>query len=525
MQTPSQASATSDAHNSTNRTPGTKPRVGIDYVVTALTRWWTVEVSGTVDQAAVIEKRRAECELTARYLLMICMSAGIAILGMLLSSPAVVIGAMLLSPLMDPIMGVGFALAVGDFAWLRKSMRSLFIGVGLAILFCALIVVFSPIKNVTPEIAARTQPNLFDLLVATFSAIAGAYAVIRGREGTIVGVAIATALMPPLAAVGYGLATLNSTVFSGALLLFVTNLTAIALTATAMARGYGFSTSLTPKQSRWQAFFIFGAFVALAVPLGLSLYRIGWEANTTRQINAVVVEVFDGRATVREMQPSFDTDPLQVSATVYTPQIVGDAEAQAARLLEQELGRPVDISLTQLRTGTSAQAREEAELTRARAQEAEAAQQAQSIAERLALFAGVDTEDVTIDRQRRRALVTAQPLEGATLGAYRELEDRVDATEPEWDIRIVPPLRALPAIGLGEPDEEGAIQPSADGRRALRIAIWAQRRIGIPVRIGGTESELAAVREAFAEAGVEVIEEVTPTGSGEIEVSWAIPEG
>ena len=130
MQTPSQASATSDAHNSTNRPPGTKPRVGIDYVVTALTRWWTVEVSGTVDQAAVIEKRRAECELTARYLLMICMSAGIAILGMLLSSPAVVIGAMLLSPLMDPIMGVGFALAVGDFAWLRKSMRSLFIGVG-----------------------------------------------------------------------------------------------------------------------------------------------------------------------------------------------------------------------------------------------------------------------------------------------------------------------------------------------------------------------------------------------------------
>ena len=82
----------------------------------------------------------------------------------------------------------------------------------------------SPIQTVTEEIAARTQPNLFDLLVALFSALAGSYAVIRGREGTIVGVAIATALMPPLAVVGFGLATLNWTVFGGALGLFIPNL-------------------------------------------------------------------------------------------------------------------------------------------------------------------------------------------------------------------------------------------------------------------------------------------------------------
>ena len=532
MQTSSEVPGTSGADTSAgspDRPAPQRRRVGIDYVLTALTRWWTIEVAGTVDQAAVIEKRRAECELTARYLLMVCMSAGIAILGMLLSSPAVVIGAMLIAPLMDPIMGVGFALAVGDFSWLRKSLRSLFIGVGLAILFCALIVVFSPIKNVTPEIAARTQPNLFDLMVAIFSAIAGAYAVIRGREGTIVGVAIATALMPPLAAVGYGLATLNSTVFSGAWLLFVTNLTAIALTATAMARGYGFSTSLTPKQSRWQALFIFGAFVALAVPLGLSLYRIGWEANTTRQINSVVAEVFDGRATVREMQPSFDADPLSVTATVYTPQIIGDAEQRASRLLEEQLGRPVEIRLTQIRYGTSAQAREEAELGRARAQEVEAARQARSIAERLAILAGVPIEDVTIDREQRRALVTARPLDGATLAAYRELERRVDATEPEWDIRIEPPLRALPQVRLSEEGEDDALAPTAEGRRALNLAVWAQRRVGIPLRISGTERQLAAVRGILGEAQVDVVEEVTEPETGDepraIEVGWAIPEG
>ncbi|MAS85484.1 MAG: TIGR00341 family protein [Erythrobacteraceae bacterium] len=524
MQTPSSASATSDPQNSTNgpsdsaSTHGS--RLGIEHILTDLTRWWRVDVSGTVDQAAVIEKRRAECELTARYLLMTCMSAGIAILGMLLSSPAVVIGAMLLSPLMDPIMGVGFALAIGDFHWLRRSVRSLGLGVGLAILFCAIIVVFSPIQTVTPEIASRTQPNLFDLMVAIFSAIAGGYAVIRGREGTIVGVAIATALMPPLAAVGYGLATWNWTVFSGALLLFVTNLTAIALTATAMARGYGFSTSLSEKQSQLQAFLIFAAFVALAVPLGLSLYRIGWEANTTRQINAIVIETFDGRARISDIQPDYNVQPIQVSATVLTPEIIGNAERLASDEMEQKLGQPVDVSITQLRVGTSAQAAEEAELANARAQEAEAAQRAQSIAERLALFAGVPTEDVTIDRQRRRALVTAKPLDGATLAAYRELERRVNATEPEWDIRIVPPLRALPEIPFGE---EGELK--TESRRALQLIIWAERRIGIPVRLSGTADQLEALRKPLANAGAAVVEDVSRARTDSVAASWAIPEG
>ncbi|MEL6738165.1 MAG: DUF389 domain-containing protein, partial [Pseudomonadota bacterium] len=79
-------------------------------VVFSLRRYWLQDVVGTVNQAEVIEKRRAECSLSERYLFMTAMSGGIAVLGLLLSSPAVVIGAMLLSPLMDPIMGLGFAL-------------------------------------------------------------------------------------------------------------------------------------------------------------------------------------------------------------------------------------------------------------------------------------------------------------------------------------------------------------------------------------------------------------------------------
>ncbi len=505
--------------------------LGFSHVLTTFQRWWGRDVTGTVDQAAVIEKRRAECVLSARYLLMVCMSAGIAVLGLLQGSAAVVIGAMLLSPLMDPIMGVGFALAVGDFRWLRQAGKSLAVGVLMAILFTALVVFFSPLQTITSEIAARTRPTLFDLAVAFFSSVAGAYAMIRGREGTIVGVAIATALMPPLAVVGFGLATLNGTVFWGSLFLFITNLTAIALTATGMARLYGFSTSLSEKQTQLQVGLIFFAFVILAVPLFLSLRQIVFESQATRQASTIVVEVFDGRATVSQLEPNFDADPMEVTATVLTPQIIGDAESRAAERMSSALGRPVEVSLTQLRVGTSAQAQEEAQLAQARQQEAEARAQAQDIAERLALLAGVPTDAVTVDRERRRALVTARPLDGATLYAYAELERRIDATEPEWDIRLTPPLLALPAVTFeaGSEGEDGEpadppFLPDAQGRRAISLIAWAQARTGVPVRVTGPEEAVAAVRTALSTHNISVQEDLTGTGYGTVSARWATGE-
>lgn len=501
--------------------------LGFSHVLTTFQRWWRRDVTGTVDQVDVIEKRRAECVLSARYLLLICMSAGIAILGLLQGSAAVVIGAMLLSPLMDPIMGVGFALAVGDFKWLRQAGKSLAIGVVVAVLFTALVVFLSPLQTITSEIAARTRPTLFDLAVAFFSSVAGAYAMIRGREGTIVGVAIATALMPPLAVVGFGLATLNGTVFWGSLFLFITNLTAIALTATGMARLYGFSTSLSEKQTQVQVGLIFFAFVVLAVPLFLSLRQIVFESQATRQANSIVIQVFDGRATVSQLEPNFDTDPMEVAATVLTPQIIGDAENRAAEAITRALGRPVEVSLTQLRVGTSAQAQEEAQLVQARQQEAEARAQAQDIAERLALLAGVPADSVTVDRERRRALVTARPLDGATMYAYAELERRIDATEPEWDIRLTPPMRALPDITfVAVEDEDGepadpAFVPDAQGRRAIALIAWAQARTGVPIRITGPARAVAAVRAALSTNDIAAQEVVLGEGYGTVSAGWS----
>ncbi len=500
--------------------PNSLKAEGFAAVLLSWRRWWRDDVVGTVDQATVIAKRRAECGTSARYLFMTAMSAGIAVLGLLLGSPAVVIGAMLLSPLMDPIIGAGFSLAIGDFKWLKESGRSLVWGSLIAVGLSALIVFFSPLQLMTEEIAARTRPNLFDLMVALFSALAGAYAMIRGRDGTIVGVAIATALMPPLAVVGFGLATLNWTAFSGALLLYVTNLVTIALIAFGMARFYGFRTSLSERQTQFQIAATIIVFVALAIPLFFSLNQIGREATAARIIRGEVVEAFGPDARVSQLDIFHEPDLIRVSATVLTPEIRERAQEESARAMERQLDESVQFTLQQFKVETGASAAEEAQLAAASAQERLASQRrAQDLADRLALIAGVPVTEVMVDRERRRALVRAKALPGAELGTYRALESRIAATEPEWKIEIRPPASALPQINL----ENG--EPTDEGKRALELIKWSAQRMDAPVVLSGRSEALEVVAPLLTEAGVKISSEAGRGTAGLVSARWGAPDG
>jgi uncharacterized hydrophobic protein (TIGR00271 family) len=480
----------------------TQSRFGFLRVLATFRGWWRDDVIGAVEHADVIEKRRDDCAMSEHYLFMTAMSAGIAVIGLLQSSTAVVIGAMLLSPLMGPIMGLGFAIAISDYQWLKQSTLSLFWGSFMAVLLCALIVFLSPITTITPEIAARTQPNLFDLLVALFSGLAGAYAMIRGRANAIVGVAIATALMPPLAVVGFGLATLNWTVFSGALLLFVTNLVTIALTAWGLAKLYGFRGRLSQRQSQFQNGAIVVVFLALAVPLGLSLRTIAWEANAQRIVREEITQEFDRAGRLAELEIAFSEAAIGVTATMFSPEYRENAEQNIAEALRVRLDREVELTLAQVETGSSAGDIDEAALAAARAQEEQAAAasaRADALASRLALVAGVPESEVTIDTSRRRATVRATELEGATLSAYRALEMRIAATEPDWVVEVLPPVGELPSqISFGE---DG---PDAEGREALAVIEWAAKRTGLPVVLEGSEAQATQAAEALGENGVSV---------------------
>jgi uncharacterized hydrophobic protein (TIGR00271 family) len=505
--------AAAEADNAARAAKPVTLRTALDNV----REWWTVHVIGQVDQAEVTERRREDSAMSEHYLFMTAMSAGIAVLGLLLSSPAVVIGAMLLSPLMGPIMGLGFALAIGDWDWLKQSLRTLIIGSVMAVLLCAVLVFLSPIQTITSEIAARTRPNLFDLFVALFSALAGAYAMIRGREGAIVGVAIATALMPPLAVVGFGLATVNWTVFSGALLLFVTNFLTIALTAFALAKLYGFRNSLSARNTMFQNLALLAVFVALAVPLGYSLQQIAWETNAQRIARDEIRDQFERPAQLDAVEIDFAASPIDIGAIVFTPVIRPDAEAAIEDALTRRLGKPVELTLTQSQTETGAGAAQRAQLSATRERE-EAATSArlQALALRLSLAAGVPESDVLIDRNRRRALVRAKRLEGATMATYRALERRIAAGEPEWTIELIPPSAALPGA---IPFADGA--PTEAGGAALNVIAWAALRLDRAVVLTGPGDEVETAVGSLREDGVRV---ASRPGSGPLRAAWAEEE-
>lgn len=204
---------------------------------------------------------------------------GIATLGLLQSSTAVVIGAMLISPLMSPIAALGFGFASIDGQRIRDAAKVVLVGALIGIATGMLLTLISPIRTATPEILARTEPTLLDLGVALLSGIAGGYATVRGKGGTAIGVAIATALMPPLATVGYGLGVMNPAYALGAFLLFLTNLAAITFAFALIARLSGAARPLANVE--WKPRYVIAglaAFLVLATPLALTLLRVSQEA-------------------------------------------------------------------------------------------------------------------------------------------------------------------------------------------------------------------------------------------------------
>ncbi len=154
----------------------------------------------------------------------------VASLGLNVNSTAVIIGAMLISPLMGPIMGIGLGMGINDVALLRKAIYNFFIATGVALTTSTIFFLLSPLSDAHSEILARTSPTIYDVLIALFGGFAGIMAVSSKQKGNVIpGVAIATALMPPLCTAGYGLATLQFSFFFGAFYLFIINTVFIAL--------------------------------------------------------------------------------------------------------------------------------------------------------------------------------------------------------------------------------------------------------------------------------------------------------
>ena len=179
---------------------------------------------GEEDKRIVLENVRTSISFTGSNLWILMAAVFIASIGLNVNSTAVIIGAMLISPLMGPIVGAGFSLGIFDFHLLRKSLKNLLIATVASLLVSTIYFFLSPFKEAQSELLARTSPNIYDVLIAFLGGLVGVIAITRVEKGNpIPGVAIATALMPPLCTAGYGLATGNFKFFFGALFLYTIN--------------------------------------------------------------------------------------------------------------------------------------------------------------------------------------------------------------------------------------------------------------------------------------------------------------
>ena len=224
------------------------------------------------DRVSLFDRIQGGSRLTSDFIAMIGLSVVIASLGLIADNTSVVIGAMLVAPFMTPLIGVGLGLAQGNLALMKRSAIATGAGLLVGVFLSFMIGVFVPLDELPLEILARGDPDIVDMAIAFFSGMAAAYAVSRESVAeSIVGVAIAAALVPPLACVGIMLANNYILESEGAITLLVTNLAAIALGAALVFRRLGVPGTRTAHRSyvkiRWISMALISLLLVLSVPL------------------------------------------------------------------------------------------------------------------------------------------------------------------------------------------------------------------------------------------------------------------
>lgn len=263
----------------------------------------------------------------------------IASVGLNMNSSAVIIGAMLISPLMGPIMGIGLGVGINDFQLIVKAMKNLAVAVLISVLTSALYFWISPLHDAQSELLARTSPTLWDVLIGSFGGLAGIVAASRKeKSNAIPGVAIATALMPPLCTAGYGLATAQWQYFFGAFYLFFINSVFISLSTYLVVKVLRFKHKefLDPLRERKVKRYIFIFAIATILPsiyTGIKVTRASiFERNVQHFINQEMQ--FDNTQVINHNM-TYDANGSTIEITLYGTPISGEMITQ----LKTQLGQ------------------------------------------------------------------------------------------------------------------------------------------------------------------------------------------
>ncbi|MDT8897869.1 DUF389 domain-containing protein [Thermanaerothrix sp. 4228-RoL] len=294
------------------------------------------------------------------FFLLVVLSTSIATLGLLTNSPAVIIGAMLVAPLMSPILTIGLASVIGDSRMLSSALSALLRGAFLSILlsfFITIININLPIlylQQLPQEVISRTHPSPIDLVIALAGGFAAAYALTRENlSAALPGVAIATALMPPLCTIGIGLAFNDMDVAGGATLLFITNAVTIAFAAGLVffLRGFGSRRIRKEKRLPQSLFFSAGLMIILLIPLTYYSFQFYKDANDNRMIREVIgdkVARLNG-SELENMKIQRNPEGLEIILTIRTNRLLSyDQVVFLQESLVNELHQPVSLKVNQV---------------------------------------------------------------------------------------------------------------------------------------------------------------------------------
>ncbi|MBT9484915.1 DUF389 domain-containing protein [Sediminibacterium sp.] len=274
--------------------------------------------NGEEEKAKVLDNVVRNTSFRGANLWILACAIVVASVGLNVNSTAVIIGAMLISPLMGPIVGAGFALGTYDFVILKKSAKNLLIATVVSLMVSTIYFFISPFKDAQSELLARTSPNIYDVLIAFFGGLVGVIATTRAEKGNpIPGVAIATALMPPLCTAGYGLAMGNYTYFLGALYLYTINCFFICLATFAIVKYLQYPVvNHINKQKQKQIRNIISALIVLMiVPSTYLAYQMIREKKLKARLeNFVKKEFMDrGQMVVHKKTTVFPTTKLELA--------------------------------------------------------------------------------------------------------------------------------------------------------------------------------------------------------------------
>ena len=263
-----------------------------DYIKRLVKKY--IYVYDQIDTESAAERIKSGIWFKGPNVWILAFSIVIASVGLNVNSTAVIIGAMLISPLMGPIVGTGLALGTNDTDLLKLSAKNLLVMVVIALIASTLFFILSPLSLVNPtELEARTSPTIYDVLIALFGGLAGIFEQSRKERGTVLsGVAIATALMPPLCTAGYGLAHLNFHFFFGAMYLFIINGVFITLATYLMVKYLRFKTNscLVPAVEKKRRNLITAILVIVLVPSIYSAINLVMDNNFQRNVETFVDE-------------------------------------------------------------------------------------------------------------------------------------------------------------------------------------------------------------------------------------------